>query len=78
MVSEKLLTQINTLKEQIHKADSDIKVAENEIEHKKELLKQATESIDGASAATDVVKAEFLEIDKAIEEAKTVLEGQIK
>ena len=73
MVSEKLLTQINTLKEQIHKADSDIKVAENEIEHKKELLKQATESIDGASAATDSVKAEFAEIDKAAEEKQTAL-----
>ncbi len=73
MVSEKLLTEINALKELIHKTDSEIKVAENEIEHKKELLKQATESIDGASAATDAVKAEFAEIDSDIEKTQSAL-----
>ena len=52
MISEKLLTEINDLKEQIHRVDSDYKVAENEITHKKELLQKAAESIDGAAAAT--------------------------
>ncbi len=71
MVSEKLLTEINTLKEQIHKADSDIKVAENEIEHKNELLKQSASAIEGASAATDALKAEFDEVDKQLAEKAT-------
>ena len=74
MVSAKLLTEINTLKEQIHKTDSDIKVAENEIEHKKELLKQSAAAIEGASAATDSVKAEFEETDKLFAEKNAVLE----
>ncbi len=73
MVSEKLLTEINSLKELVHKADSDIKVAENEIEHKKELLKQAADSIDGAASMTDSVKAEFAENDALIVEKQNVL-----
>ncbi|MBQ8837083.1 MAG: chromosome segregation protein SMC [Clostridia bacterium] len=73
MVSEKLLTEINYLKEQIHKADSDIKVAENEIAHKKELLKQSENAIDGASTATDSVKAEFEEVDKLFVEKQSAI-----
>ena len=73
-VSEQLLAEINKLKEQIHRADSSIKVAENEIEHKKELLKQATESIDTAATATDSAKAEFTEVDNSIIEKRNLLE----
>ena len=85
MISEKLLTEINDLKEQIHRVDSDYKVAENEITHKKELLQKAAESIDGAAAATAAVQSEFAEVEQAtveqaaalaeIEQERTVLSG---
>ncbi|MBR5538784.1 MAG: chromosome segregation protein SMC, partial [Clostridia bacterium] len=73
LASEKLLTEINTLKEQIHKADSDYKVAENEIAHKKELLKKAIEIIDEASAATDTVQKEFANLENAFAEKREIL-----
>ena len=77
MVSEKLLTEINSLKEQIHKVDSDIKVAENEIEHKKELLNKALEAIEGASTATDALKKEFDDVDRELSE-KAISYGEIE
>ena len=73
MMSEKLLTEINTLKEQVHRADSDYKVAENEIAHKCELLKQASASIEGATTATATVQAEFADVEKDISAKQTVL-----
>ena len=73
MMSEKLLTEINALKEQIHRADSDYKVAENEIAHKKELLAKAAESIEGAATATAAVQTEFAEVEAATEEKKVAL-----
>lgn len=78
MLSEKLLTEINALKEQIHRVDSEIKVAENEIEHKKELLKQAASSIDGAAAATEATKTEFKETEDAVLEKQTALSEILK
>ena len=77
MVSEKLLTEINSLKEQVHKIDSDIKVSENEIEHKKELLNQAMNSIEGASSATDIVKKEFEDAEKLLEENNALYTGVV-
>lgn len=73
MMSEKLLTEINSLKEQIHRADSDYKVTENEIAHKKELLQQASESIEGAAAATAAVQAEFAEVEQSTAEKTAAL-----
>ncbi|MBQ5389359.1 MAG: AAA family ATPase [Clostridia bacterium] len=73
MMSEKLLTEINSLKEQIHRADSDYKVAENEIAHKKELLGKAAESIEGAAAATAAVQTEFAEVEQATAEKTAAL-----
>ena len=73
MMSEKLLTEINGLKEQVHRADSDYKVAENEIAHKKELMGQAAASITGAAAATEAVQTEFAAVESDIAEKKTAL-----
>lgn len=73
MMSEKLLTEINGLKEQVHQADSDYKVAENEIAHKKELMGQAAASIDGATAATEAVQVEFATVENEISAKKASL-----
>ena len=50
---EKLLTEMSTLKEKIHEADSAYKVSENEIAHKTELLAQSNAAIETAAASTD-------------------------
>ncbi len=79
MVSEKLLSEINELKEKIHKADSDIMVASKEVEHKEELLGQTDKSIDGAAAATEAVKKEFEEAESSAlekQEALSLLEAE--
>lgn len=73
MLSEKLLTEINGLKEQVHTADSDYKVAENEIAHKRELMQQAAASIDGAAVATASVQAEFAEVEKETADKQAAL-----
>ncbi len=73
MMSEKLLTEINSLKELVHQADSDYKVAENEVAHKNELMTQAVASIEGSTAATAAVQAEFDAIDQEIAEKKKTL-----
>lgn len=74
MISEKLLTEINGLKEQIHEADSAYKVAENEIAHKQELAAQAKASIETAAAATAAVQAEFGEVETRLSETAQTLD----
>ncbi len=75
LASEKLLTEINLLKEQIHKADSDYKVAENEIAHKRELLKKAVEIVDEAIVATDNLQTEFASLESSFADKKGELEA---
>ena len=73
LASEKLLTEINLLKEQIHKADSDYKVAENEIAHKRELLSKAVAVIEEAMTASENLQKEFTELEKSFAEKNEVL-----
>lgn len=70
MVSEKLLTEMSTLKERIHEADSAYKVSENEIAHKTELLAQSNAAIETAAASTDAVQREFAEVETQTAAAK--------
>ena len=73
MASEKLLTEMSTLKEKIHEADSAYKVSENEIAHKTELSRQSEAAIEAAAASADAVQREFAEVETQTAAAKETL-----
>ena len=74
MASEKLLTEIGTLKEQIHQADSAYKVTENEIAHRRELMEKSAESVSAARAQIDEAEGEETRLACQAEEVKAKIE----
>lgn len=77
MASEKLLTEMSSLKERIHEADSAYKVAETEIAHKIELSKQSADAIEAANASADTVRAAYAEVDaQTVEVNKTLADAE--
>ena len=77
MASEKLLTEIGALKEQVHQADSAYKVTESEIAHRRELMESASESVSAAQTQIDGVQREKRRLAQQAEEVRAKIDHAV-
>ena len=74
MNAERMLTEINELKEQVHTADSAFAVADSEIKHKEELITSANAALDAADKTVKALKAESDTLEQSLSEKEKALD----